>query len=303
MRLALIGDIHVFSLRIRPGQLMGKRLLGHANLWLSRRHRFNHRMLGRVMDQVTRLKPDWALFCGDVTTTSLEHEFTDVVRHIRPLSEKVPTLAVPGNHDRYTFRSARKRRIETMMDGLMPDNFPHLQPLTERWQLMGLDSAIPQVVLSRGALGKAQLKQVEARLETLTSDQGLIVLCHYPVALPAGLPRSWTHDLAEAAKLRKMLEQCPPRVVFMHGHVHKPWYARPNNRDRLPFLCINAGSPCLTSDEFPLGQGFWQIDLPENPRDPLEVVHHVLEPQLHPASYPDREPEHLDPAWVAHAVG
>lgn len=301
MRLALVGDIHLYSLSIRPRQLLSKRLLGHTNLWLTRRHRFNHRVLGQVMAKVDSIEPDLALFSGDVTTTSLEDEFHDVKQYLMPLADKRDVLLVPGNHDRYTFRSLRRRRMESIMDRLMPSAFPHLRALTDRWHLMALDSAIPQIVFSRGALGKAQLRGVEQSLERFTADDGLIVLCHYPVALPAGLPRSWTHDLAEGQQLRKLLEQCPATVVFMHGHVHKPWYARPNGHDRLPFVCLNAGSPCLTSDEFPLGQGFWQIDLPADPAQPLELVHHVLEPQADRAN-PKRNPEHRDPAWVAHPV-
>jgi 3',5'-cyclic AMP phosphodiesterase CpdA len=302
VRLALIGDIHLYSLQVRPRQLLGKRLLGHTNLWLNRRHRFNHRMLGKVMEKVEQIAPDLALFSGDVTTTSLENEFHDINQYLKPLSEKLPLLVVPGNHDRYTFRSSRKKRMETIMNGMMPSQFPHMRQLTDRWHLMGLDSAIPQLFLSRGALGKGQLHAIDAQLQRFTENDGLIVLCHYPVALPAGLPRSWTHDLAEGQQLRKLLEQCPAKVVFMHGHVHKPWYARPNNHDRLPFVCLNAGSPCLTSDEFPLGQGFWQIELPDDPNEPLGLIHHVLEPQRDLAADPDRDAEHLDPRWVGHQV-
>jgi len=302
VRLALIGDIHLYSLNVQARELFGKRAVGHTNLWLNRRHRFNHRMLERVMQKAEAIEPEMALFSGDVTTTSLENEFHDINNYLRPLAEKMPVLLVPGNHDRYTFSSARSRRLETAFQDILPPVFPAWRKLTERWHLLALDSAIPQIVMSRGALGSKQLKAVEKQLEQLTEADGLLVLCHYPVALPACWPQSWTHDLAEARRLRRMLEACPARVVFMHGHVHKPWYARPDGRDRLPFICINAGSPCMTSDEFPLGQGFWEINLPTDPSATLDLVHHVLEPQQLPAATPDREAEHLDPQWVAHSV-
>ena len=32
---------------------------------------------------------------------------------------------------------------------------------------------------------------------------------------------------------------------------------------RVPFTCIDAGSPCMISDEFPAGQGFFEIELPD----------------------------------------
>jgi len=298
----LIGDIHLYSLKVRARELMGKRLMGHTNLWLSRRHRFNHRMLEKVMQKVEAIAPDLAVFSGDVTTTSLANEFHDINEYLHPLSQKVPVLLVPGNHDRYTFRSARKQRMEKALEGIMPLAFPHWQKLTDRWYLLALDSAIPQLMLSRGALGETQLKAIARRLAQLKAGDGLVVLCHYPVALPAGWPRTWTHDLAKGQQLRRLLENCPAKVVFLHGHVHKPWYARPTGHDGLPFICINAGSPCMTSNEFPLGQGFWEIALPDDPADALDLTHHVLEPRHDPATVPDREAEHLDPQWVGHAV-
>lgn len=297
MRLALVGDVHLYSLNVRPRQLLSKRLLGHANLWLNRRRRFNHHMFGHVIARVSDLKPDLALFSGDVTTTSLEDEFRDIRDYLKPLATQTNVVVVPGNHDRYTFRSARRKRMERILANLIPREFPHIQPLTDRWHLVALDSAQPQVMLSRGALGPRQFDAVQQYVNTLSEDDGLVVLCHYPVALPGRMPRSWAHDLAEARGLKQLLTEAKPRVVFMHGHIHRPWFATPNGNQRPPFTCINAGSPCLTSEEYPLGQGFWQITLPDKPADALTAVHHVLRPQASFGYRRQIEPRHLNPTW------
>ncbi len=281
MRLALIGDIHLFQTRVHPSRLVGKRLLGHANLMINRRFRFNHRVLEPLVDRVKALGVDSVLLSGDVTTTSLEDEFHDVTSYLQPLAREVPTVVVPGNHDKYTFRSVRKNRMGSHMQGLLPDVFPEVRSLKKHWRLLCLDSAQPQLLWSRGALGYEQMQAVEGFIETLTHRDGLIVLCHYPAKMPMGIPHSWGHALAEARKLHDMLASCPARVVFMHGHIHKPWQWDPanggkaGNGDNSGLMYLNAGAPCLTSNRYPFGQGFWEIELPDDPSGPLMLVHHV----------------------------
>ncbi len=283
MRLALIGDIHLFQTQVHPGRLFGKRLLGHTNLMLNRRFRFNHRVLEPLIDRVAALKPEMVLLSGDVTTTSLEDEFHDVARYLEPLSKKLPTVIVPGNHDKYTFRSARKRRMDSHMGEILPETFPHIKRLSDRWQLLGLDSAEPQLFWSRGALGYEQMQATEAFIKSLSKDDAVVVLCHYPAKTPAGIPHSWGHALAEAKPLHDMLVDSPARFVFMHGHIHKPWQWDPanggktGNGDNSGLMYLNAGAPCLTSSKYPYGQGFWEVDLPEDPRGSLELIHHVPE--------------------------
>ncbi|WP_432799838.1 metallophosphoesterase family protein [Poriferisphaera sp. WC338] len=282
MRLALIGDVHLYKLDLQPKQWLSRRVIGHTNLLLNRRYRFNHSLLTPLMEKIKETKPDMLVCSGDVTTTSLEDEFHDVAHHFKPLSKEVPTVIVPGNHDRYTFRSRRKKRIEALLEGLVPDSFPHYRRLTDRWHLIALDSAIPQILFSRGALGKKQYTALEMQLGGLTKDDAVVLLCHYPAACPPGVPSSWTHNLAEDRSLRKLLDDCPARILYVHGHIHQPWYwvadaerGQPNGDARGQLAYLNAGSPCLTSSKYPLGQGFWQIDLPDDPGGKVALTHFV----------------------------
>ncbi|MEL7087924.1 MAG: hypothetical protein AAGL98_05700, partial [Planctomycetota bacterium] len=114
-----------------------------------------------------------------------------------------------------------------------------------------------------------------------------------PCSLPPRVPSAWSHDLKEANALRRELVSCPGRVVYLHGHIHKPWHtladptvaAGNGNGEVLKgaarfnagtaFECINAGSPCYTTEKYPRGQGFWEIDLPADPGAPLKALHHV----------------------------
>jgi hypothetical protein len=320
MRLALIGDIHLFRLRLCPRQLLSKRLVGQSNLWLNRRFRFDHSLLEPLMQQVQAIEPQMVLCSGDMTSSSLEGEFTDALAFFEPLAKQTPVVIVPGNHDRYTFRSARKRRIEKRLKDLVPQRFPHFQALTDRWSLMALDSAIPQVMMSRGALGKRQLDACARRLAGMSSQEGMVVLCHYPTATPPGVPSSWAHNLAEAETLGQMLATCPARVLYIHGHIHRPWHWSPQEKPRrglgrlrlsrrsryaagdMKLTYLNAGAPCLISNQFPLGQGFWQIDLPDDPGDHVQMIHHIPHRPVRPNGRKLARNGVLRPQWEAHQV-
>lgn len=281
MRLALIGDIHHYRLDLKWRDLFSKRVLGQTNLWLNRRHRFNHGILAPLLDRVAAVEPTHIVLTGDVTTTSLDNEFLDVARYLKPLSDRYPTLLVPGNHDRYTFASKRSRRIERLMEHLLPRAFPHFSSLGSRWYLLGLDGARPRVFDARGQLGEVQLQRTAEHLSALREGDGLVVACHYPLGSPPdALPVTPDHQLAEARALTRMLHDCPARIVYLHGHIHRPWAWSPTNGRHRGFTCINAGAPCMTSPIYPLGQGFWQIDLPDDPTAELGLVHHL--PRLHP---------------------
>lgn len=292
MKFALIGDIHLFTLRIHPRRLLSRRVMAQSNLWLNRHRRFNHALLPAMVERVKELSPQMVLYSGDVTTSSLESEFEEVLKVVGLLEEAFPGagVLVPGNHDRYTFKSRRLGRIDEILSAVVPEEFPHVRELRPGWQLLALDSAIPNLVFSRGALGKAQFEKAVQTIRSVPKDEALVVLCHYPCSLPPRVPSAWSHDLKEANALRRELVACPGRVVFLHGHIHKPWHtlADPaviNGGDSIKgaarftagtaFECINAGSPCYTSEKYPLGQGFWEITLPDDPMAPLEALHHV----------------------------
>ena len=276
MRLALIGDIHKYRLFVPPWRLVGKRLIGQANLWINRRHSFDHALVDRVVEQVPTIEPDMVLLSGDLTTTALEGEFEDAAAMFSPLTDQIPTLIVPGNHDRYTFTSARRSVMEGLMPEIVPDRWPHFRRLTDQWHLLALDSAVPRIFNSRGLVGKDQLDKARDMIAGLTAQDGLVVLCHYPLnSPPRALPLTWDHKLADSRQLRKMLIRCPARLLYLHGHIHRPWCWQPKRNNQSHFTYINAGSPCMTTTQYPRGQGFWQIDLPDNPMDHMQVIHHL----------------------------
>jgi 3',5'-cyclic AMP phosphodiesterase CpdA len=274
MRLVHLGDIHAYRLFVPPWRLIGKALVGQANLWLRRRRHFHRHLLAPVLQQVAQVKPDILLISGDLTTTAVRGEFQDVADALSTHLPGVPTVIVPGNHDRYTVRSLRKRRIETMLPDRVPAPFPHVRALGGRWRLLALDASVPRAVTSRGLLGEAQLRGVKEVVTSMDETSGLVVLCHYPFGVPPELPpMRWHHCLCDAAQLREILGFSRGKVLFLHGHVHQPWRWQPADLPQV--IDLNAGAPCLVGPIYTHGQGFWQVELPDDPRQPLQTIHHV----------------------------
>ena len=283
IRLVLLGDLHLYRLAPAPWRLLSKRALGQANLWLNRRKVFRHHRLHELIEQAIGCKPDGVLCTGDLTTTALPGEFEMARKALSPLAEAAPLLAVPGNHDKYTFTAARTGLMQRLLPGWVPAAFPHVQPLNAGWDLLALDAAVPRLKDAVGRLGRPQLAQVESYLQARDSSRGLVVLCHYPCVLPAGIHQHKSHALADADELCTLLKNHRAPVVYLHGHIHRPWISRPTAPGTsdtpdagVPFTCINVGAPCMVSPEFPHGQGFAELTLPAACEDPPQLERHVL---------------------------
>ena len=169
--------------------------------------------------------------------------------------------------------------MQALLADIVPQRFPHTEPLTAdgAWELLALDSAVPNRFFSRGKLGHDQFAAAAAVIENRRPGQGLVVLCHYPCVVPRGTPSGWSHDLAEADALRDLLQASPAEVVFVHGHVHKPWFVSGPKGLRPGFRILNCGSPCMLTRKHPAGQGYWTLDLPDDPTGDLVATHHAAE--------------------------
>lgn len=267
MRIVIIGDIHLYDLSVRPWQLVGKRLLGQINLWMRRRHVFNPALIKPVLTRAMSLNPDWLIFSGDLTTTARDSEFAMAAKVIREsageMLERGRVLMVPGNHDRYTFTATHRKRFEAFMGNAVPRAFPHTVVLTPQWRMIGIDSCCPRLVSSRGRVGRKQLAKLATMIDQTPQGVGLVVVCHYPMMTPPDYHHRWSHQLADARELAQVVGRAKGPVVFVHGHIHRPWQWVPESAGLENVRMINAGSPCMTSSTFPAGQGFWAMDLPD----------------------------------------
>ena len=289
MRIVLIGDIHAFRLMHAPWDLAGKAIAGQTNVWLRRRRVFDLRLMVPVTERIEQLQPDLILLSGDLTSIASRREFEHVATFLKPLRDRYRVIGIPGNHDRYTFTAMLTRRMERVFPGLVPAVFPDLRPLTDRWKLLCIDSAVPRVVNSRGRVGPRQLRKVREIFAAADPLDGLLILCHYTLGKLPGLPESpRSHRLEDEEELLNILAECPSRVIFVHGHVHRPWLWHRLEPLLSHVVDLNAGAPCQVGSEFPFGQGFWEINLvsPSARADGVTFIHHIPQPpkQVSPES-------------------
>ena len=260
MRLILIGDIHLYRLWTNPRHLLSKRLLGQFNLWFNRRRVFRRGRLPALVERAESLRADGLLCTGDLTTTAMRREFEMVIRMLGPLFARQPTYIVPGNHDRYTFSSARGRYLEEYLAEHIAETWPHHHVLGDRLHLIGLDAARPMWLRSSGRINSGQLDRLSELLKEIDPSHRLIMMGHYPPGTPPGVKEQGHHHrLTNADELVKLLAEAGHSTLMVHGHVHQPWCWR--LREAPNVVAVNAGAPLMTSPDYPSGQGFWEIGI------------------------------------------
>lgn len=259
MRIVHFTDIHV---RRAPSlrELASKRLLGNANLYLAGRIRhFEERVVRALVQAILQLDPDLVVCTGDLTAAGLDSEFEAARGLLGPLTDRFPFILVPGNHDTYTRRAHRARRLESWFgahtgDGAYPTLHVH-GPLA----FVGLDPCISHPLLSHGTLPEAQVEALDAMLEHEPRLDGRFttLLVHYPLRGGDGHPyRPRSRALTNAAALETVLRAHPRRVeLILHGHHHHPISTRLETpAGSIPILNPGAGGYALRPEQGATGR-------------------------------------------------
>jgi 3',5'-cyclic AMP phosphodiesterase CpdA len=273
MRLLHISDLHFWHITFNPFRLAGKRLFGTAGLILSRSRKFRMETMPAVLERVREVEPDHILITGDLTTTALDEEFRAARRALSALNCTPSSLTIiPGNHDRYTRGATRGRLFEKYFGDYSPsEDYPWLKWLSGDTTILGLDACRPRRISARGIIAADQLAKAQELLDGARPKiKQLLIACHYPVALPAGVVDPRGHGLEGREHLQQFLARQAPHLYF-HGHIHTAWAFTPVG---LPgTLCLNPGAVLKRNVE----QGERASMLEINTHDAgVEVKRHVL---------------------------
>ena len=272
MRIIHLSDVHVWRFAFNPFHLLNKRAIGMLGLVARRAKKFRLERLHEVVARARSLEPDHIVISGDLTTTALPAEFQAARTELAELlvdSERV--TVIPGNHDRYTSGSVRRRQFEKWFGEFSPVSpYPWLRRLDDETSILGLDATRSHLSAS-GLLPADQLVAAQALLaDPLMRPRRLIVACHYPLAAPP----SYQHDLypkrmKNADAVASWLATLGPHL-FLCGHVHAAWAFAPS---AIPHqLCLNAGAPLLRDPTGLRPPGFLEITLHDRA---VSVVHHA----------------------------
>lgn len=251
--LAHLSDLHATSLEgLRPGDLVGKRLLGWLSWQVRRRRIHRPEILASLLEDLRDAAPDHVVVTGDLTHVALEGEFAAARLWLERIGDPGFLSVVPGNHDAYVavpFDAAWGHWREYLASDSEPKEaasatgpveFPTLRvrgPLA----LVGLNTATPTGPFqATGRVGAEQLGRLERLLEKL-GDSGLwrVVLLHHPPTEGA-VPRR--RALTDQAAVRNVLSRAGAELV-LHGHAHRTLLSELDGpRGPIPVVGARSGS-------------------------------------------------------------
>jgi 3',5'-cyclic AMP phosphodiesterase CpdA len=273
MRLLHISDLHFWHIPVNPLRLAGKRLFGVGNLILNRARKFRMGIMPAVVARVHEVRPDHVVITGDLTTTALEEEFQAADQALRALALEPGSLTmIPGNHDRYTRRATKDRLFEKYFGRYAAHaSYPWLKWVGPNTAILALDACRPTRISARGIIGADQLDRAQALLDQASPRiNRLLIACHYPVAMPAGVLDSRGHGLRGREHLRSFLARQAPHLYF-HGHIHTPWAFTPDNLPRT--ICLNPGAAFKRNSRLDEHASMLEIVLRD---EGVEIKRHVL---------------------------
>lgn len=218
MKIVHLTDLHV---QTRPSlrELHGKRLLGTANLYvLGRRAKFTLEVQRAAVRAAVEENPDVVVITGDLTAQALSSEFEAARELIRPLTDRVPVVLLPGNHDTYIRESTPGDSMRAVLGPWMGPHYPWLH-VHDEVQFLVLETCQPHPL----SVGWTPPEQIPAALALLNdAPRRFTFLClHYPLLGRRGEPYGpATRALKNARDVEAMLQQTDAVDAVLHGHEH-----------------------------------------------------------------------------------
>jgi 3',5'-cyclic AMP phosphodiesterase CpdA len=210
MRLCFLSDFHFTKLTINPLRLFPKRIFGHLNWLVHRKKTFCHQQLEALPHLFRSLNVDLVLLGGDFTSSSMPEEFELAKNWIKHLSS--PWIAIPGNHDNYTQRSARNK----VFNQYFPTSRSKAHKIGENLWVVAMDTSRPNRIRSaRGIFSKEHEFELEELLSQIPGK--VILLNHYPFFLQENIDRT----LEGGEALERLIRRHPNIILYLHGHTHR----------------------------------------------------------------------------------
>lgn len=241
-RLLHITDLHFWEVVRNPFQLFNKRFIGNANVWLRRRHEYRVERAGEYAEALAATGISTVFAGGDFSSTATEKEFAAAAGFLHDLQRRGLTiLALPGNHDMYTFESVRHRRFEKYFAPFLPpDGFPYRHILPGGTPLVLAPTAGPNVLSSRGRIGAAAIEKTAALVMSCPPGP-VLVGAHYPLLNHTREYRNgFSRTLRGAERLRATLRETGRHILYIAGHVHRASYTQDANGSSLFHLTTAA---------------------------------------------------------------
>lgn len=228
MKIAHLSDLHLFSSdAIKLIHLIGRRLFGAVNLFITRHNLFSEDVARLAIHTIIEQHVDHVIITGDMTNLALEAEFELAKSIVSPIGGYEKLTVVPGNHDYYTPSSVKTQRFEKYFgytlwrDG--KDKFgqyPVIKDL-EGIRIVGVRTAtVSPPACAFGFIGEQQGLAIRAALEeALSKDMFTILALHHNLHRRPMI-NELTGKLLDRWRIYEILKDTPADLV-LHGHDHE----------------------------------------------------------------------------------
>ncbi len=268
LRIAHISDLHFSKVSFHIDQIFSKRWIGTFNSIFCRNNSYLNERPFTLFDLFEKKKITDVIISGDLSSTSLEQEFSIAQRFIKKLKNLgIRIFTIPGNHDHYTRKAYRNKLFYDYFPKVFSDDSPFnlkdhgvtSTPLNSDWILIALDTSLATgLYYSTGEFSPFIEKNFRKLLSTLPKNTKILLLNHFPF-FQNDQPR---RRLKRSHALRKVISEYANIVLYLHGHTHRQCIADLRS-NHLPII-LDSGS---TSHK----TGSWNlVELTENSCD-LEV--------------------------------
>lgn len=283
-RFTHISDPHLTNLdRVRPADLLNKRIMGYLSWQLRRRHIHRPEVLS-VVSSKARKDGEHMVITGDLTQLSLTDEFEQARLWLERLGSPNDVSVIPGNHDAYVKPSPAPglAKLQPWMsndpDGIdiaTGTGFPYVR---RRGSVIffGISSAVPQLPLF--ASGKVDKYQLDALSKGLAQTKGFfrVVLVHHS---PVRETDNFRKRLISSGDLRLVLAQHGAELV-LHGHSHKTiWRSIPGPQSNIPVIGTASASASGSR------RGAPRLSITRGGYHAYEIMHSGRQWQLQASSY------------------
>lgn len=240
-RVAHIADIHFWRVVLNPFRMMNKRFLGNLTVVLRRKHEFVLEHAEPFADSVAATGVNAVILTGDFSSTSLPEEFERAAKFVRGLRNRgMAVHLLPGNHDVYTFESARRKRFEKYFAEFLPEGgYPALQRLPGGTPLILVPTVCPRHFSASGLVTRETVDKVAALLNEC--GPRVVVAAHYPILSKThGYASNAFRRLENAETLREVLVASRRKILYVCGHVHRFSYQRDAQSPDIEYLSTSA---------------------------------------------------------------
>lgn len=236
-----LTDFHFWEIVLNPLRLLNKRAIGAANVLLRRRHEFLTDRAASYAEYAAGLGIKQVVITGDFASTATEKEMVQGAAFVRSLEQRgLRPIVIPGNHDVYTFESARRKRFERHFGPWLPeDDLPCIHTLDGGTPVLFVPTVCPNYFTSKGRISDAEVRAVEALLDSV--GEPVVVAGHYPL-----LHRTYGYEinpnrrLRNAEALRRALGRSGRQALYISGHVHRFSYVQDDSHPALSHLTTGA---------------------------------------------------------------